>query len=498
LYTRAYPSIAPTDRAAPVRFTPLEVGGIVPSVNHADRVSRAGTRRQRPRDLRNMRVLPTSIVVLGWTFAACTTDVGVPSSDAGGTDALVQKEVGASDDVSSDVSLDTDPPIDVAVIDAAVGEERRFDAVAEDVVRDASRNDGSISDAGARDAVQPDRLEVDGGALDAALVDAPMGDRSPADAGCVLENDQAFCARLGKNCETVTETDSCGALRTANCGSCAAAMGCVDRVCKTPVCSSFTYSSVVFSPFSLSGSSDFAIATSAGGESVVYAQSPGPDCATSTVYVADEITPGSRTYTSRSLTSWLDANSVAAQALTGDGLGLITLTRDFHTFQLARRSALQLLDFDAPSAIDFKAVNAMLAGTTGNLRGAVISADGLEFCFTIFGASAAMDGIYCSTRAATSSRFATGSRLIGVDASYTDVTGISSDRLALFVFKPWAGFVFTRGSTTAEFSNPNAPNAPPQLAGWQHKPLADCATVLATNAVGGGCGFEDIVFQTRR
>jgi hypothetical protein len=65
-------------------------------------------------------------------------------------------------------------------------------------------------------------------------------------------------------------------------------------------------------------------------------------------------------------------------------------------------------------------------------------------------------------------------------------------------FKPWAGFVFTRTSTTAEFTNPNAPNAPPELAGWQHQPMADCVTLLATQSPGGGWVMQDIFFQTRR
>jgi hypothetical protein len=427
-------------------------------------------------------------------LVGCGRDTFHPSlPEDSGTDALVPNEGGASDVFSGDVSVDADPPFD-----AVGGDERQIDAAAEDVVLDASRSDRSATDAAPRDGSQADNVGIDVHIADTALIDASIADGSTVDARCVLETDQEFCARLGKNCETTTGTDNCAVLRAANCGTCAAGMGCVDHVCKTPVCSSFTYSSAVFAPFSLTGTSDFAIATSAGGESILYAQSPAPDCSTAVTYLADEITPGSRTYTSRSLSSWLDTHGVTGQALSGDGLTLITLSKDYATFQAADRSALQLIDFGAPSAVDFKAVNAMLVGTTGLLRGGVISADGLEFCYTLFGGGIAMDGIYCSKRVATSSRFSPGARLIGVDASYTDVTGISSDRLTLFVFKPWAGFVFTRSSTNAEFSNPNGPNLPPQLAGWQHKPLADCATLLATDAVGGGCANGDIVFQTRR
>lgn len=37
---------------------------------------------------------------------------------------------------------------------------------------------------------------------------------------CGCEMDAAFCSRLGKNCDAFTGTDNCGQPRTANCGSC--------------------------------------------------------------------------------------------------------------------------------------------------------------------------------------------------------------------------------------------------------------------------------------
>jgi len=446
-----------------------------------------------------MRTGTTSlIVVLAGALAACgkAFSDGTPpdeGSDARVSDDARESDASPNDGFPNDESIDGDPPLD-----GTVGDERGLDAFERDIVRDGARMDSSVADTGPSDGTVPDDVGVGADGADTSLIDASMGDGAGVDGHCAAETDQAFCVRLGKNCETVSGNDNCAVPRNVNCGSCTGGTACVDRVCKIPVCSSFTFSSAVFAPFSLTGTSDFAIATSARGESILYGQSAAPDCSMVVTYLADEITPGSRTYTSRSISAWLDAHVLAAQALTGDGLTLISLSRDYKSFQLSHRSALQLLDFDAPSTIDFKAVNAMLAGTTALFRGGVISADGLEFCYTLFGGGAAIDGIHCSKRMATSSRFSTGTRLIGVDGSYTDVTGISSDRLTLFVFKSWAGFVFTRSSTTAEFSNPNAPNPPPQLAGFQHKPLADCATLLATEAVAGGCVSQDVVFQTRR
>jgi hypothetical protein len=51
--------------------------------------------------------------------------------------------------------------------------------------------------------------------------------RGEIDAGCAGESDAAFCARLGKNCGSVTASDNCGMQRTvANCGACTAPQSC--------------------------------------------------------------------------------------------------------------------------------------------------------------------------------------------------------------------------------------------------------------------------------
>jgi hypothetical protein len=433
-----------------------------------------------------------------WVMTGCGTSFGIASPGDAGADNASTDDASPLDgifgeDVASDAPLSDGDARDDVARDAA-----RIDGPVDapsDVTRDAARDENATLD-GASDTSRGDA------AIDLAVSDVLRGDSSRSDAPdadgpCIAESDAAFCARRGKNCEAVTDVDNCGAKRSANCGTCASGMGCVDRICKVPVCSSFTYAGAVYRPFSIDGTSDFAIATSAAGESVLYAQSPAKDCSGAVTYLADEITPGGRTYTSRDLSKWLDTNGVTAQALSGDGLTIVTISKDFRMFQSARRSALQLLDFGALTADDFAAVNAMLTGTA-LFRGGVLSADGVELFFTIFSGGAAIDGLYSAKRIASNVPFGAGSRLVGIDAAYTDVTGVSSDRLALFVFKPWAGFVFTRTSTTADFTNPNAPNAPPELAGWQHKPMADCVTLLATQSPGGGCVMEDILFQTRR
>ena len=57
--------------------------------------------------------------------------------------------------------------------------------------------------------------------------DARHTGRADAAAACVPETNPAFCARLAKNCGSVTGTDNCGAPRTvSSCGTCAAPQTC--------------------------------------------------------------------------------------------------------------------------------------------------------------------------------------------------------------------------------------------------------------------------------
>jgi len=62
--------------------------------------------------------------------------------------------------------------------------------------------------------------------------------------GCVAESDGTFCARLGKNCGSVTTADNCGTGRTvASCGTCNAPQTCgpvTANVCGTSACTAET------------------------------------------------------------------------------------------------------------------------------------------------------------------------------------------------------------------------------------------------------------------
>jgi hypothetical protein len=325
-----------------------------------------------------------------------------------------------------------------------------------------------------------------------------------AGGGCVAETDAQFCARLGKSCETVAGTDNCGAARSAGCGTCPSGMGCVVNVCQTPVCTTFNYTSTAFAPFSRASAQDDIIAASSSGQSIVYGQSsPAGTCGAYTIYLADETAPDSGTYTPRDVTSFFNTNSLfkgtaEMAALSADGLTLIVLSADQTKIESAQRSALQLIDFGTPAATNFVTINGFVAGTAGKFRAPAISADGLEIYYTINGISTAADGIYRSIRGSAGVPFSAGARVTALTSDYEYVAGLSSDRLTIFLFKGFGSTIFSRTSTSAEFANPNAPNAPPAIGDWDHKPFQDCRTLVATSVTAGGCNNEDVSFLYRQ
>jgi hypothetical protein len=156
-----------------------------------------------------------------------------------------------------------------------------------------------------------------------------------------------------------------------------------------------------------------------------------------------------------------------------------------------------MVDFGAASDTDFAQINAQLASTPGTFRAPVISADGLEFIYKVESTDTAQAGIYASVRASTSVPFPPGTKQPSPVADYEFPTGLSSDRLTLFLFDSFTGRVLQRDSTSHPWVNPNAPAPPPQISGWEHKPLADCSKLVAMTSP-GGCAAEDVVLFTRQ
>lgn len=321
----------------------------------------------------------------------------------------------------------------------------------------------------------------------------------PEPDACVPEDDAAFCARITDACESQSAADNCGAMRTVDCGACTGGKGCVVGVCKTPVCSGFNYTSATLTPFSRVGAQDSMVTATSSGRTIMYVQSQAT-CGNFATYLADEIAPGSGTYTSYVITTNLTAlgllNGQDSHALYADGLTLISRTADSKKFVTTKRSALNMTDFGAVSETDTTAINAMVA-TAGTLSAPVLSADGLELFYSIGGAATAVNGIYSSVRSSTTVPFPAGTKLGAPVSDYSHVTGVSSDRLALFVFFSFQGRILTRTSTNGAWVNPNAPADPPTIANWAHKPLSDCSKLVAMGSP-GGCGNEDVVVMQRQ
>lgn len=323
-------------------------------------------------------------------------------------------------------------------------------------------------------------------------------DASEADA-CVPETDQAFCARATDACETRTAPDNCGAMRTADCGACTGGKGCVVGTCKTPVCSGFTYTTSTLAAFSRTSIEDSILSATASGRTVMFSWSP-TSCGAFATYIADEVAPGSGTYTNYNVAATFTTlgllNGQDTLTLSSDGLTVIARSSDSKKLLVTKRSALDMTDFGTPSDTETAAINATVA-TAGNLTAPVLSDDGLELFYAVYNATAQVNGIYSAVRSSTSEPFPAGTKLGPPVSDYPIVTGVSSDRLALFVFYSFQTRILTRSSTNAAWVNSNAPADPPTISNWSVKPLADCARLIAM-ASPGGCAAEDIVVMQRQ
>ncbi len=332
---------------------------------------------------------------------------------------------------------------------------------------------------------------------------ASSPDANDADAmTCVPQTDAELCAAANA-CESQTRVDNCGAERTVDCGSCGTGLGCVAGTCQTPVCSTFDYALAPLPTMARSSVEDSIGGATPDGQVILYVQTAGTSgCGSYHLVVADETSPGSGTYTQRDVSTTFTslglANAQDSYAITADGLTIVAASSDRQRLLSTTRSALHMVDFGPASATDFEAVNAQTLDTTKIFISPTLSADGLELWYSFYDpATGTYDAPYVSVRASTSVPFPAGTAAGPPVSQYSLVTGISSDRLALFVFDSYSGRVLTRTSTSRPFTNPNAPAAPPQIPGWQHKPLASCTKLVAMTSP-GGCVNEDVVVLTRK
>jgi hypothetical protein len=302
-------------------------------------------------------------------------------------------------------------------------------------------------------------------------------------------------------------TDNCGVQRNIDCGACGNGLGCVVGECKTPVCSSFNYGTPTnIAAFTQSGIEDSMGAVTPDGKTVLYIKTSAGQCGSYRLIVADETaTPGM--YNQQDATTFLQGAGLFAgqdgYAITADGLTIITTTTDRKTLSAIKRPARDSIAFANPSSTDFAAINATIAATDpGQIVAPNLSADGLEFFYTVInytGADTDKNGIFNSVRTSTTVAFPAPTKMPAPvnDPTQGSLTGVSSDRLAVFVFYGYQTRIFTRTSTSKPFENPNGSDPPPVVPGWSHKPLADCSKLIGMYSI-GGCQNEDVVSLTRQ
>jgi hypothetical protein len=309
---------------------------------------------------------------------------------------------------------------------------------------------------------------------------------------CTPESDTALCVALGKTCEEVTGTDNCGTMRMVSCGTCTGTQACVSNVCQAPACASLSFSTTgtPISSVLKAGVQNVPAAVTPSGGTLLVQQ--GNACAPYDLYVADETAPGSLSYTMLAVDApaGMNVSGEEQQTLTADGLTLIATNTAGTAFLSASRTAAGQADFVATKTNDYAAIT---VGAGQTLFAPAISEDGLAFYYTVY---TPVDGgqatpIYESLRTSTSVPFPAGTLMPAPVNSYYFVTGISSDRMTLFVQNSsFAVFALTRTSLTEPYANPNAPAAAPSIPGFRTRPLANCQTLIGT--CHSGCVNEEI------
>lgn len=326
----------------------------------------------------------------------------------------------------------------------------------------------------------------------------PDGGGSGSGSGCVAETDAELCAHAGATCEELTAADNCGVMRTAACGVCGGTDACVANVCKAPLCTSLSYpNESVVTSISQPAVQDAVLAISTDGKTVLTQRSVGAACGAFEVIIADSngtmLVP--QDIASNPMLQGMLITQEGTLTLTPDGLTIIGTSTDGRSFLSSKRAAFGGTMFAAATGTDF----ANLAVSEGKrIDSPVISADGLDFYYRVSGdPDATKNGLYESVRTTTTAPFPAGTRMPDLIQTYEAVTGISTDRMTIFLgTTSFSTEALTRRSVKDAFSNPNAPGNPPTPPGFRTRPSGDCQTVIAT-ATPGGCVQEEVAIYSK-
>ncbi|HEY5922575.1 MAG TPA: serine/threonine-protein kinase [Kofleriaceae bacterium] len=206
-----------------------------------------------------------------------------------------------------------------------------------------------------------------------------------------------------------------------------------------------------------------------------------------TPLLIDEIGGAPVTIDLRTVRAFADAFHHDGQmTISGDARTVIAVNAVRTAFVAATRSARGTADF-VPTDLFAQ----LVVSAPAHVVHPAISPDGLAFYYTVrTSADPKQNGIYESLRSSTAEPFPPGTLMGPVLQLNTEiVTGISNDRLALFVQSGYGVSIFTRKRLTDEFHNPNHPIYPPTAPGFRTRPFANCTKLIGTCVT--GCNNED-------
>lgn len=339
-----------------------------------------------------------------------------------------------------------------------------------------------------------------------ALPDASKGVDSsdvsvpPPDAPCIAESDPNFCTRIGKSCELVTALDNCGVSRTVNsCGLCTgASSACVANVCTAPVCGGdYGGNGTPLTDLAINGAQAALMGVSATGASVLFLRYGVPGCLGNgtPLNIADSNNvnlPTQPKYAVQPIGSLAAFSGMTRQQQTmtlfSDGLTIVGVGMGYQTFLESTRSKVGLTDFTPAAAGSFNTINGGVPAG-GQLSLPAISADGLSFYYQLYNAQiVGLNGIYEATRAQTNQPFNAGVQMPAIVQNYSGVTGVSSDRMTLFVTKGFGTTILSRTSLSQPYA---VSTIVPPTAAFRVVPTSTCGFLFGT-CEPGGCGNETI------
>jgi predicted Ser/Thr protein kinase len=272
-------------------------------------------------------------------------------------------------------------------------------------------------------------------------------------------------------------------------GACTGGKVCVDHRCRVPQCRPLAYPKpALFAAVNAEGMQDAIEAISLDGTSVLSLRRRCDRWFS--VILIDGIGDESA-QTTLNLTKhpslagfWIDHMTLAMSA---DALTVIGIDAARTGFLTTSRTARGRDDFAPATTGPFAA---LAVRAPAYMRGPVLTADGLAFYYRVFDEKdPAADGIYESVRTSTAEPFPPGRRLGGAFHGWNVVTGVSADRMTIFVDINWQVIALTRDSLDEPYQNPNAPMGAPLMPGARIRPFGDCTQLVGTCTT--GCNNEE-------